>query len=601
MNHNLLVGQSGGPTAVINGSLYGVVSEGLANPEIDNVIGMVNGIEGFLADHTIDMAPLKENGELERIRTTPGSYLGSCRYKLPEDLSDPVYPELFQKFTEKEISYFFYIGGNDSMDTVDKLNTYAKAVGKDVKIVGIPKTIDNDLCITDHTPGYGSAAKYVASTLLEIGHDTSIYPINSVTIVEIMGRDAGWLTGASVLARNKYNHAPHLIYLPEVAFDEAQFRSTNPRVLEHQAKRDALHERYTKAMNAGPDLNELRQIILDEEIVCPISGTKNWTEVRQFNLMFSTEMGSTAEGSMKVYLRPETAQGIFVNYLNVQKTGRMKIPFGIAQIGKAFRNEIVARQFIFRMREFEQMEMQFFVKPGTELEWFKKWKETRLKWHKALGFGDDHYRFHDHEKLAHYANAATDIEFLMPFGFKEVEGIHSRTNFDLSQHEKFSGKSIKYFDPEINESYTPYVIETSIGVDRMFLSVMSAAYCEEKLENGETRVVLKLPAALAPVKLAIMPLVKKDGLPEKAREIMNDLKFHFHCQYDEKDSIGKRYRRQDAIGTPYCITIDHQTLEDNCVTLRNRDTMEQERVAIADLNNIIADKVSITTLLKTLQ
>jgi glycyl-tRNA synthetase len=338
-----------------------------------------------------------------------------------------------------------------------------------------------------------------------------------------------------------------------------------------------------------------------DEIVCPISGTKNWTEVRQFNLMFSTEMGSTADGAMKIYLRPETAQGIFVNYLNVQKTGRMKIPFGIAQIGKAFRNEIVARQFIFRMREFEQMEMQFFVKPGTELEWFPKWKETRLKWHKALGFGDDHYRFHDHDKLAHYANAATDIEFLMPFGFKEVEGIHSRTNFDLSQHEKFSGKSIKYFDPELNESYTPYVIETSIGVDRMFLSIMSAAYTEETLENGETRVVLKLPAALAPVKLAVMPLVKKDGLPEKAREIMNDLKFHFHCQYDEKDSIGKRYRRQDAIGTPYCITVDHQTLEDNCVTLRNRDTMQQERVAISELNNIIADKVSITSLLKTLQ
>ena len=385
------------------------------------------------------------------------------------------------------------------------------------------------------------------------------------------------------------------------AFDEAQFRSTNARVLEHQAKRDALHERYSKAMNAGPDLNELRQIILDEEIVCPISGTKNWTEVRQFNLMFSTEMGSTADGAMKVYLRPETAQGIFVNYLNVQKTGRMKVPFGIAQIGKAFRNEIVARQFIFRMREFEQMEMQFFVKPGTELEWFQKWKETRLKWHKALGFGDDHYRYHDHEKLAHYANAATDIEFLMPFGFKEVEGIHSRTNFDLSQHEKYSGKNIKYFDPEINESYTPYVIETSIGVDRMFLSIMSAAYHEETLENGETRVVLKLPAALAPVKLAIMPLVKKDGLPEKAREIMDDLKFHFHCQYDEKDSIGKRYRRQDAIGTPFCVTVDHQTLEDNCVTLRNRDTMQQERVAISELNNIIADRVSITSLLKTIQ
>ena len=383
------------------------------------------------------------------------------------------------------------------------------------------------------------------------------------------------------------------------AFDEAQFRATNGRVFDYQGKRDALHERFSKALNDN-NLDELRQIILDEEIVCPLSGTRNWTEVRQFNLMFSTEMGSTADGAMKIYLRPETAQGIFVNYLNVQKTGRMKVPFGIAQIGKAFRNEIVARQFIFRMREFEQMEMQFFVKPGTELDWFAKWKETRLKWHKALGFGDDHYRYHDHDKLAHYANAATDIEFLMPFGFKEVEGIHSRTNFDLSQHEKYSGKNIKYFDPETNESYVPYVIETSIGVDRMFLSILSASYQEEKLENGETRVVLKLPAALAPVKLAVMPLVKKDGLPEKARELINDLKFHFNCQYDEKDSIGKRYRRQDAIGTPYCITIDHQSLEDNMVTLRNRDTMQQERVAISDLKNLIADRVSITSLLKTL-
>ena len=383
-------------------------------------------------------------------------------------------------------------------------------------------------------------------------------------------------------------------------FDEAKYRATSPKVLELQEKRDALHIRYSAAMNAM-DLNELRQIILDEEIVCPISGTRNWTEVRQFNLMFSTEMGSTADGAMKVYLRPETAQGIFVNYLNVQKTGRMKVPFGIAQIGKAFRNEIVARQFIFRMREFEQMEMQFFVRPGTEMEWFSKWKETRMKWHQALGFGADHYRFHDHEKLAHYANAATDVEFLMPFGFKEVEGIHSRTNFDLSQHEKYSGKSIKYFDPETNESYTPYVIETSIGVDRMFLSVMSAAYTEEQLENGETRVVLKLPAALAPVKLAVLPLVKKDGLPEKAREIVNDLKFHFNTIYDEKDSIGKRYRRQDAVGTPYCVTVDHDTLNDNCVTLRNRDTMQQERVAISELNSIIADRVSITSLLKKLQ
>ena len=311
-------------------------------------------------------------------------------------------------------------------------------------------------------------------------------------------------------------------------------------------------------------------------------------------------MGSTADGAMKIYLRPETAQGIFVNYLNVQKTGRMRVPFGIAQIGKAFRNEIVARQFIFRMREFEQMEMQFFVRPGSELEWFNKWKETRLAWHKALGFGDDAYRYHDHEKLAHYANAATDIEFRMPFGFKEVEGIHSRTNFDLGQHEKYSGKNIKYFDPETNESYTPYVIETSIGVDRMFLSIMCASYCEEVLENGETRVVLRLPAALAPVKLAVLPLVKKDGLPEKAREIMNELKFNFNCYYEEKDSIGKRYRRMDAIGTPYCVTIDHQTLEDGMVTLRERDTMEQRRVAISDLRNIIQDSVSITSLLKKL-
>ncbi len=323
--------------------------------------------------------------------------------------------------------------------------------------------------------------------------------------------------------------------------------------------------------------------------------------MRQFNLMFKTEMGSTAEGASTIYLRPETAQGIFVNYLNVQKTGRMKIPFGIAQIGKAFRNEIVARQFIFRMREFEQMEMQFFVRPGTELDWFTKWKQTRMAWHQALGFGAENYRFHDHEKLAHYANAASDVEFRMPFGFKEVEGIHSRTNFDLSQHEKFSGRSIKYFDPETNESYTPYVIETSIGVDRMFLSVMCHSYQEEKLENGETRVVLKLPAALAPVKLAVLPLVKKDGLPEKAREIMDDLKFHFNCKYEEKDTIGKRYRRMDAIGTPYCITIDHDTLTDNCVTLRDRDTMEQQRVPISELRALIEDKVSITSLLKKLQ
>jgi len=383
------------------------------------------------------------------------------------------------------------------------------------------------------------------------------------------------------------------------SFDEALYRQTNPRVAQLVGEREALHERFSKAMNDN-NLEELRQIIIDREIVCPISGTRNWTEVRQFNLMFKTEMGSTADGSMSVYLRPETAQGIFVNFLNVQKTGRMRIPFGIAQIGKAFRNEIVARQFIFRMREFEQMEMQFFVRPGEELKWFKTWKEFRLKWHKALGLGDEKYRFHDHEKLAHYANAATDIEFQMPFGFKEVEGIHSRTNFDLSQHEKFSGKNIKYFDPELNESYTPYVIETSIGVDRMFLSVLCSSYEEQQLEGGDKRVVLHLPAPLAPVKCAVMPLVKKDGLPDKAREIVNELKFDFATHYDEKDSIGKRYRRQDAIGTPFCITVDHQTLEDNTVTLRERDTMEQTRVNIADLHKLIHDRVSINSLLRKL-
>ena len=381
------------------------------------------------------------------------------------------------------------------------------------------------------------------------------------------------------------------------SFDEEQFRSTNGRVLEYQAKWKELHSRFAAAMN-DTNLEELRQIILDYEIVCPISGTRNWTEVRQFNLMFATEMGSTADGAMKVYLRPETAQGIFVNFLNVQKTGRMKVPFGIAQIGKAFRNEIVARQFIFRMREFEQMEMQFFVRPGEELKWFDFWKDLRLRWHKALGLGDKKYRYHDHEKLAHYANAATDIEFEMPFGFKEVEGIHSRTDFDLKRHEEFSGKKMQYFDPELGESYVPYVIETSIGVDRMFLSLVCGSYEEEALEGGDKRTVLRLPAALAPVKLAILPLVRKDGLDAKAQEIYDELKFDFNCQLDEKDSIGKRYRRQDAIGTPYCVTIDHQTMEDGTVTLRHRDTMQQERVAISELSRVLYEATSLKSLLR---
>lgn len=365
-------------------------------------------------------------------------------------------------------------------------------------------------------------------------------------------------------------------------FDEELFRQTNPNVLRNKQKIDEITEKFTDLMSRN-DLVGLKQLIEDLGIVCPISGSKNWTDVRQFNLMFATQMGSVAEGADTIYMRPETAQGIFVNFLNVYKTGRMKVPFGIAQIGKAFRNEIVARQFIFRMREFEQMEMQFFVRPGEELKWFQYWKEERMKWHTALGIAQKKYRFHDHEKLAHYANAATDIEFEFPFGFKELEGIHSRTDFDLSQHEKFSGKKLRYFDPETNESYVPYVIETSIGVDRMFLAVLSNAYTEETLADGSTRVVLRIPTLLAPYKVAILPLVKKDGLPEKAREIMDMLKPHYMCQYDEKDAIGRRYRRQDAIGTPYCITVDNQTMEDNTVTLRDRDTMQQQRISINDI------------------
>ena len=382
------------------------------------------------------------------------------------------------------------------------------------------------------------------------------------------------------------------------SFDEQQFRTTNPNVLRNQEKIDELTKRFVQALE-DTNLNELRQIIVDAGIVCPISGTANWSEVRQFNLMFETKLGATAEGASTIYLRPETAQGIFVNYLNVQKTGRMKIPFGIAQIGKAFRNEIVARQFVFRMREFEQMEMQFFVRPGTEMEWFETWKAARLKWHKALGFGDSSYRYHDHEKLAHYANAACDIEFNFPMGFKELEGIHSRTDFDLSQHQEFSGKKIQYFDPELNQSYVPYVVETSVGLDRTFLAVLSKSYDEEQLEN-ETRVVLRIPPALAPIKVAVMPLVKKDGLPEIASEILQTLSLYHNCQYDEKESIGKRYRRQDAIGTPICITIDHQTKEDNMVTVRDRDTMKQERIAISELLQLTENKVSMNSLLAKL-
>ena len=383
------------------------------------------------------------------------------------------------------------------------------------------------------------------------------------------------------------------------AFDEDQFRATNPNVLRNAEKILTIENRMRSTLGAN-DLEGVRQLIIDLEIVCPVSGTKNWTEVRQFNLMFSTEMGSVAGDASTIYLRPETAQGIFVNFLNVQKSGRMKIPFGIAQIGKAFRNEIVARQFIFRMREFEQMEMQFFVQPGEEMKWYDYWKNQRIQWHKNLGLGDNNYRFHDHIKLAHYANAAADIEFNFPMGFKELEGIHSRTDFDLKQHEKFSGKKLQYFDTVLNENYVPFVVETSVGLDRMFLSVLSASFKNEALEDGTSRIVLSIPPALAPYKVAILPLIKKDGLPEKAMEIMKELQFDFSVQYDEKDSIGKRYRRQDAIGTPFAVTIDHQSLEDNMLTIRHRDTMLQERIPIASLAAFLTEKTGWSSLLKNL-
>ena len=376
------------------------------------------------------------------------------------------------------------------------------------------------------------------------------------------------------------------------AFNEQEFITTNPRVVEYLSKKNEILARMAKSLDAG-DLEDVKLLIEELEIACPDSGSRNWTEVRQFNLMFGTKLGASADTAMDLYLRPETAQGIFVNFLNVQKTGRMKIPFGIAQTGKAFRNEIVARQFIFRMREFEQMEMQFFVKPGEEMKWYEYWKTTRLNWHKSLGLGAENYRFHDHEKLAHYANAAADIEFNFPFGFKELEGIHSRTDFDLKAHEQFSGKKLQYFDTEENKNYVPYVVETSVGLDRMFLAVFSKALQEETLEDGSTRTVLRLPSVLAPTKAAVLPLVKKDGLPEIAKEIMEELKWDFNVAYDEKDAVGRRYRRQDALGTPFCITVDHQTVEDKTVTIRYRDTMLQERVAIADLKKIIDKEVSV--------
>lgn len=380
-------------------------------------------------------------------------------------------------------------------------------------------------------------------------------------------------------------------------FDKEEYVKTNPRVIKYS---DQYNKVSTKLANllSSSDLNGLKKLIDELDIKDPVSGTSNWTDVKQFNLMFSTEVGSNIDNRKKLFLRPETAQGIFVNFLNVVNSTRSKVPFGIAQIGKAFRNEIIARQFIFRMREFEQMEMQFFVRPGTELEWYEKWKEIRLKWHQSLGLGNDLYRFHDHKNLAHYANAACDIEFKFPMGFKELEGIHSRTDFDLKKHQEKSNKKMVYFDQKSGSSFIPYVVETSIGLDRLFLSVLSSCYVEEKLDDGSNRVFLNLPFEISPVKCAVLPLNDKDGLSEKSLDIFDMLKYKFNCQLDSKDSIGKRYRRQDAIGTPLCITVDYDSLEDNSVTVRNRDNMSQERVKVDNLISFIDDKTSLINLLK---
>ena len=382
-------------------------------------------------------------------------------------------------------------------------------------------------------------------------------------------------------------------------FDQAKFIKTNKRVSDYFNKIDFIKKRLTKLLE-DDNLKGLKSLIEELKINCPISGSNNWTDVKQFNLMFDTMVGSSDESSTKIFLRPETAQGIFVNYLNIQKTSRMKIPFGIAQTGKAFRNEIVARQFIFRMREFEQMEMQYFVKPGDQKKWYETWKERRMLWHYSLGFEKENYRFHDHDKLAHYADAATDIQFKFPFGFKELEGIHSRTDFDLGNHEKFSGKKLKYYDIDSDKKYTPYVVETSIGLDRLFLAIISNSLEEEKLDNNSTRTVLKLPKFLAPTKLAILPLLKKDELVKLSKKIKDDLKFDFNLVYDEKDAIGRRYRRQDAIGTPYCITIDHDSLKNETVTIRDRDSMKQERVKIKEVKKFLNSKIDISIWLKKL-
>ncbi len=326
---------------------------------------------------------------------------------------------------------------------------------------------------------------------------------------------------------------------------------------------------------------------------CPVCGGE-LTEARQFNLMFKTHMGPVEEEASVVYLRPETAQGIYVNFLNVLQSSRQKIPFGIAQIGKAFRNEITPRNFIFRTREFEQMEMQYFVRPGTDREWFEYWKERRMQWYLDLGIKKENLRYHEHgpDELAHYAAAAFDIQYNFPFGWKELEGIHNRTDFDLKRHSQYSGKELQYFDDATREKYIPYIIETSAGCDRTLLTCLVDAYEEEEVQ-GEVRTVLHLSAQIAPIKAGIFPLVKRDGMPEVAHKICNHLKPYFPIFYDESGAIGRRYRRQDEVGTPYCITVDSQTLQDQTVTVRERDSMQQDRVHMDKLLKYLKEKIGL--------
>lgn len=353
---------------------------------------------------------------------------------------------------------------------------------------------------------------------------------------------------------------------------------------------DAVYDRLVSALNADDMTSRLHDIILDEEIKSPDSGVADWTEVRQFNLMFATHLGPIQTEDNRIYLRPETAQGSYVNFHTVRETARKHVPFGIAQIGKAFRNEVVARQFIFRMREFEQMEMQYFVRPGDQIESFDEWKEKRWQWHLENGIRPAKLRWHEHEKLAHYADAAVDIQYEFPIGWQEVEGIHSRTDFDLKRHQEFAGKKMEYFDPFEQDRYIPYVVETAAGLDRTILMLLCEAYREEVVD-GDDRTVMRFHPMVAPVTAAVFPLVKKDGMPEVAHRIEEDLRNHFNVEYDEKGAIGRRYRRMDEVGTPYCITVDGDTLDDDTVTVRDRDSMEQDRIPADNLAAYLIDRV----------